>query len=46
MAVAYRMLVLPALMALVLYLLLALHHWVSLDRGGSRAQEGHGRRES
>jgi putative Mg2+ transporter-C (MgtC) family protein len=27
MAVAYRMLVLPALMAIVLHALLALHHW-------------------
>jgi putative Mg2+ transporter-C (MgtC) family protein len=35
MAVAYRMLVLPALMAVLLHALLALHHWVPSRREGS-----------
>jgi putative Mg2+ transporter-C (MgtC) family protein len=35
MAVAYRMLVLPALMAILLHFLLALHHWTRQADDGS-----------
>jgi putative Mg2+ transporter-C (MgtC) family protein len=35
MAVAYRMLVLPALMAVLLHCLLALHHWSLLEKSSS-----------
>ena len=35
MAVAYRMLVLPALMAVLLHSLLALHHWTRQGKDGS-----------
>jgi putative Mg2+ transporter-C (MgtC) family protein len=38
MAVAYRMLVLPALMAALLHLLLALHHWLPSGPNGSDAR--------
>jgi putative Mg2+ transporter-C (MgtC) family protein len=36
MAVAYKMLVLPTLMAILLHLLLALHHWTRPPGGGER----------
>ena len=37
-AVAYRMLVLPALMALLLYGLLVLHHWSPLRKNKTRSE--------
>jgi len=37
-AVAYRMLVLPALMALLLYGLLMLHHWSPLKKIRTRSE--------
>jgi putative Mg2+ transporter-C (MgtC) family protein len=37
-AVAFRMLLLPALMTILLHALLALHHWYPGERGGSDEQ--------